>query len=316
MNKFIAYKNKLRNVFIDSEKTELNYINELLDNSFFKTRLHYFLSLVSTFIICIGFNFDSNSTILFGMIFNPILVYVLKISLGFSAFDSKTTFNGIKKLFIHILLILFISIVYFWISPVYTNPKFILEHSNLNLSYFFIAYILGLLAILILKFKSSSVLFYLLGLSIFWTPSIVCLGYAFVQFDILLIQKSFQYFGICLFNIFLGSFLFFKFIKIPTNLIENKLSSIGLKLALFTILLIGIYFSFKTVIELINTRNIESYLFQAINSKTCTINSYEKDGLKNEINVYYNGIKSPNTQDELLKKKFKVTKYNFNYQSI
>lgn len=316
MNFIQQFISHLRFQILNTDTLESNDILKQISAQNISSHLQYLFTIISAILICFGIQNSNDILILVALICNPIFIATILFSLGISTFDISLTQVGIKRIIIHSILMILVSILYFYFTPLYSSVNNISQYSQLNVSYFIPAFLIGFITIFVVKYHFNFILFGIFSASIQWIPSLSALGYSIVTSDITMIKKCTLNFILSLFFIFLGSFLSFKIFNVQKTERPTKTTHILLNIFLFIILSSGLYYGIKTTADSISTQNIDLYLKQGLGSKSFIINSYEKDATKNEVNVYYSGVKSPNTQDENLKKKYKVSKYSFNYQAI
>lgn len=86
--------------------------------------------MCAIFIASIGLNMNSTAVIIGAMLISPLMTPIVGLGFGLAIFDTRLIKQSLKVLFIHILVSLLVSTLYFWISPLsYASSQLIARTS-------------------------------------------------------------------------------------------------------------------------------------------------------------------------------------------
>ena len=86
--------------------------------------------MCSIFIASIGLNMNSTAVVIGSMLISPLMTPIVGVGFGLAIFDTRLIKQSLKVLFIHILVSLLVSTLYFWISPLsYASSELIARTS-------------------------------------------------------------------------------------------------------------------------------------------------------------------------------------------
>ena len=86
--------------------------------------------MCSIFIASIGLNMNSTAVVIGSMLISPLMTPIVGVGFGLAIFDTRLIKQSLKVLFIHILVSLLVSTLYFWISPLsYASSQLIARTS-------------------------------------------------------------------------------------------------------------------------------------------------------------------------------------------
>ena len=86
--------------------------------------------MCSIFIASIGLNMNSTAVVIGAMLISPIMTPIVGLGFGLAIFDTRLIKQSLKVLFIHVLVSLLVSTLYFWISPLsYASSQLIARTS-------------------------------------------------------------------------------------------------------------------------------------------------------------------------------------------
>ena len=86
--------------------------------------------MCSIFIASIGLNMNSTAVVIGSMLISPLMTPIVGLGFGLAIFDTRLIKQSLKVLFIHVLVSLLVSALYFWISPIsYASSQLIARTS-------------------------------------------------------------------------------------------------------------------------------------------------------------------------------------------
>ena len=86
--------------------------------------------MCSIFIASIGLNMNSTAVVIGSMLISPLMTPIVGVGFGLAIFDTRLIKQSLKVLFIHVLVSLLVSTLYFWISPIsYASSQLIARTS-------------------------------------------------------------------------------------------------------------------------------------------------------------------------------------------
>ena len=86
--------------------------------------------MCSIFIASIGLNMNSTAVVIGSMLISPLMTPIVGLGFGLAIFDTRLIKQSLKVLFIHVLVSLLVSALYFWISPLsYASSQLIARTS-------------------------------------------------------------------------------------------------------------------------------------------------------------------------------------------
>ena len=86
--------------------------------------------MCSIFIASIGLNMNSTAVVIGSMLISPLMTPIVGLGFGLAIFDTRLIKQSLKVLFIHVLVSLLVSTLYFWISPLsYASSELIARTS-------------------------------------------------------------------------------------------------------------------------------------------------------------------------------------------
>ena len=86
--------------------------------------------MCAIFIASIGLNMNSTAVIIGAMLISPLMTPIVGLGFGLAIFDTRLIKQSLKVLFIHVLVSLLVSTLYFWISPLsYASSQLIARTS-------------------------------------------------------------------------------------------------------------------------------------------------------------------------------------------
>ncbi|MBF1715759.1 MAG: DUF389 domain-containing protein [Streptococcus parasanguinis] len=86
--------------------------------------------MCSIFIASIGLNMNSTAVVIGAMLISPLMTPIAGLGFGLAIFDTRLIDQALKVLFTQVLVSLFVSALYFWISPLsYASSQLIARTS-------------------------------------------------------------------------------------------------------------------------------------------------------------------------------------------
>lgn len=271
--------------------------------------------LVSVLLVCIGLNTSSYMALFGGLLLFPFLLSFYALGYGLFIKDLEIIHQSIKTILIVLLISIFVSILYFYITPIYISDVNILKVANVSFSEILVAFLGGIAGFVSILKNRFQVMMIAVSIATGIIIPLAIVGFGLIHSDFHLVHQALYIFLVILFFIIFGAYFLSLIVGIQQNKLSKRFQILVYSLTLI-IFISGVYFSSTLLKKAIATHNIESYLNEAIGSNTCVIQSKEIQFDEKKVEVYYTGFKPNAIQDEALKKKFKIKNYTFNYIEI
>lgn len=272
-----------------------------------------FITAISTFFCCLGINLEIPVLIYFSFLFVPFIALLFQFSLAILLWNQSILISSILRVVFILIIAISVGLIYFYSTPFAFSAAFINGLGKAQLYYFFIPLFLGTLYFLV-DSELDNLIFPAINLVSNWLVFIVLLAFAiFSQDPSFLFQQLNSILGVLVVfcsGVFLSAFLF----KIQKR---NKETGGSIYRVIVTIMICAaILFGGNQIYTLTTNYNIEKLAYAELNSSTFHIENLELKKDTKEITIYYTGIKPSVTQDEGLKKKYRLQSYHIIYQEL
>jgi len=272
-----------------------------------------FITAISTFFCCLGINLEIPVLIYFSFLFVPFIVLLFQFSLAIVLWNRSILISSILRVFFILIIAISVGLIYFYSTPFAFSAPFINGLGKAQLHYFFIPLFLGILYFLV-DSELDNWIFPVISLVSNWLVFIVLLAFAiFSQDPSFLLQQFNSIIGVLVVfcsGVFLSVFLF----RIQKK--NNEAGGFTYRAIVIVVICAAILFGGKQIYSLTTTYNLEKLAYAELNSSSFHIENLELKKDTKEIIIYYTGIKPSVTQDEGLKKKYRLQSYHIIYQEL
>ena len=271
--------------------------------------------LVSVLLVCIGLNTSSYTALFGGLLLFPFLHSFYALGYGLFIKDLQIVHQSIKTILLVLVVSVGVSIIYFYITPIYISDGNIVKVAHISFSEILVAFIGGIAGFVSIIKNRFQVMMIAVSIATGIIIPLSIVGFGLIHSDFQLVHQSLYIFLVILFFIVSGAYILSFLLGIQQNILKksHQILIYSLTIVFFTT---GVFYSSTLLKKAIATHNIESYLNEAISSNSCVIESKEIQFDEKKVEVYYTGFKPNAIQDESLKKKFKIKNYTFNYIEI
>ena len=275
-----------------------------------------FISMfISILLICIGLNTNSTMAVIGGLILFPMMMPYYGLGAGIASQNVQLVQASLKNIMIQILLALTVSVVYFYISPIYIAKTSLQAFNHSSFAEIFVALIAGIAGFVSILKNNVKFVFVAVSVATGTMIPLVMTGYSLVYYELDLLNTSFYFYLVISFFLLFGALLVTFLLGIKNQSIE-KIGKFLIGILGGVILVIGFWYTTHTLRKSIVMHNLDQYVSQVLTSKSMNVVSTDVDLNEKKIEIYYTGVKPESIQDMSLKKKHKLGGYTFNYNEI
>jgi uncharacterized membrane protein len=275
-----------------------------------------FISMfISILLICIGLNTNSTMAVIGGLILFPMMMPYYGLGAGIASQNVQLVQASLKNIMIQILLALTVSVVYFYISPIYIAKTSLQAFNHSSFAEIFVALIAGIAGFVSILKNNVKFVFVAVSVATGTMIPLVMTGYSLVYYELDLLNTSFYFYLVISFFLLFGALLVTFLLGIKNESIE-KIGKLLIGILGGVILVIGFWYTTHTLRKSIVMHNLDQYVSQVLTSKSMNVVSTDVDLNEKKIEIYYTGVKPESIQDVSLKKKHKLGGYTFNYNEI
>lgn len=275
-----------------------------------------FISMfISILLICIGLNTSSTMAVMGGLILFPMMMPYYGLGAGIASQNVQLVQASLKNILIQILLALTVSVVYFYISPIYIAKTSLQAFNHSSFAEIFVALIAGIAGFVSILKNNVKFVFVAVSVATGTMIPLVMTGYSLVYYELDLLNTSFYFYLVISFFLLFSALLVTFLLGLKNEAIE-KMGKILIGILGVVILVIGFWYTTHTLRKSIVMHNLDQYVSQVLASKSMNVVSTDVDLNEKKIEIYYTGVKPESIQDMSLKKKHKLGGYTFNYNEI
>jgi uncharacterized membrane protein len=275
-----------------------------------------FISMfISILLICIGLNTNSTMAVMGGLILFPMMMPYYGLGAGIASQNVQLVQASLKNILIQILLALSVSVVYFYISPIYIAKTSLQTFNHSSFAEIFVALIAGIAGFVSILKNNVKFVFVAVSVATGTMIPLVMTGYSLVYYELDLLNTSFYFYLVISFFLLFSALLVTFLLGIKNDAIE-KMGKVLIGILGAVILVIGFWYTTHTLRKSIVMHNLDQYVSQVLTSKSMNVVSTDVDLNEKKIEIYYTGVKPESIQDMSLKKKHKLGGYTFNYNEI
>lgn len=271
--------------------------------------------IVSVLLVCIGLNTSSYTAIFGGLLLFPFLLSFYALGYGLFIKDLDIIHQSIKTILIVIVCSVFVSMVYYYLTPIYISDLNILKVANISFSEILVAFLGGLAGFVAILKNRFQVMMIAVSIATAIIIPLAIIGFGIIHNDFKLVYQALYIFLVILFFIVFGAYFLSFIVGFKKNQIKKNFEFLIYSFT-FLIFILGTYYSSTLLKKAIATHNIESYLEEVLASNTFIIQSKEIQFEDKKVEVYFTGYKPNAIQDQDLKMKYKINNYTFNYIEI
>ena len=272
-----------------------------------------FVTVLSAFICSLGINLEIPVLIYFSFLFVPFISLLFQFSLAIVLWNRSILVSSFLRLLYILIIAICVGLIYFYSSPFAFSTAFINGLGKAQLHYFFVPLFLGILYFLVDSEYDHWIL-PVLNLVSNWLVFVVLVAFSiFFQDSTFMVQQFNSIIGMWVVfcsGVFLSAF-FFKIQKKNYEPGGFVYRAIGI-----AIISLALLFGGKQIYSLTTNYNLEKLAYAELNSSSFHIENLELKKDTKEITIYYTGIKPSVTQDEGLKKKYRLQSYHIIYQEL
>jgi uncharacterized membrane protein len=309
---------KIRSSFRNLLNLEINHFEFIEHNILIElkiTKEKLISMLISILLICIGLNTGSAMAVMGGLILFPMMMPYYGLGSGIASQHVQLVQAALKNIIIQILLSISVSIIYFYLSPIFISKTNLEEFYHSSFAEIFVALIAGIAGFIAVLKNNVKFVFVAVSVATGTMIPLVMIGYSLVYYELDWLNISFFFYLVISFFLLFGALLITFLLGIKNNSVEKLGKFLITILGLF-ILIIGFWYTTHTLRKSIVMHNLDQYIENVLNSQSMNIVSKELDLNEKKIEIYYTGVKPESIQDVSLIKKHKLGGYTFNYNEI
>jgi uncharacterized membrane protein len=309
---------KVRSSFRNLLNLEINHFESIEHHILVQlkiTKEKLISMLISILLICIGLNTGSAMAVMGGLILFPMMMPYYGLGSGIASQHTQLVQAALKNIIIQILLSISVSIIYFYLSPIFIAKTNLEEFYHSSFAEIFVALIAGIAGFIAVLKNNVKFVFVAVSVATGTMIPLVMIGYSLVYYELDWLNISFYFYLVISFFLLFGALLITFLLGIKNNTVE-KLGKFLITILGLVILIVGFWYTTHTLRKSIVVHNLDQYIENVLNSQSMNVVSKEVDLNEKKIEIYYTGVKPESIQDVSLIKKHKLGGYTFNYNEI
>jgi len=224
--------------------------------------------IFSIFIASIGLNVDSTAVVIGAMLISPLMGPIMGLGLSLGINDFKLLTKSLKNLGVAVGIGLFVSMLYFLVSPISAPSNELFARTNPTLLDVLVAFFGGLAGILAGSRKEKSNVIPGVAIATALMPPLCTAGYGLAHGEWHYFFGALYLFLINAVLIATSTTLIVRYLRFPLveilDPIRAKKTSRWFSIGLVVIIVPSIYIMYRTVTDSINQRKIETYLTETV----------------------------------------------------
>ena len=266
----------LRNLFSlhEDKESELKTIENIKKNTIFKGTNLWILAF-AILIASIGLNVNSAAVIIGAMLISPLMGPIMGVGLSLGIYDFELLKQAIRNLLIATIIGLFISSLYFSITPLNEAQSELLARTYPTIYDVLIAFVGGLTGIVAGSRSEKGNAIPGVAIATALMPPLCTAGYGLATYNFGIFLGAFYLYLINCVFICLATFLFVRFLKFPKKQYIDAKTTLKFKRLLIFIVIImilpSIYLAYRLVNENSKQTAIEKFITNEILSKNATL---------------------------------------------
>lgn len=154
-----------------------------------------FISMfISILLICIGLNTNSTMAVMGGLILFPMMMPYYGLGAGIASQNVQLVQASLKNILIQILLALTVSVLYFYISPIYIAKTSLQTFNHSSFAEIFVAVIAGIAGFVSILKNNVKFVFVAVSVATGTMIPLVMTGYSLVYYELDLLNTSFYFY--------------------------------------------------------------------------------------------------------------------------
>jgi len=198
----------INNLFKVSQSDRHQFCSHIIDSSAPRTDF-YFLVILSTLIVALGFLADNIFLVIGGMLVTPLLSPILAIALGVVINDGKVIRRSVKVFFTAFILAFIIALITGIFSSIKVGQISLIKIMQPTLFSFFVAVVAGLAASYTWVKPNLNVTLPGIAITVTLIPPLTALGLAVASQDWFIFSNIFIFFLLNFFGIIVASIVVF-----------------------------------------------------------------------------------------------------------
>ncbi|MFV0504638.1 MAG: DUF389 domain-containing protein [Lachnospirales bacterium] len=220
------------------------------------------LMIICGAIICsVGLNKDLIAFVIGAKLVAPFLNTVMCIGYGFATFDYETVRKGFYSYMGRILIIVFVSSFYFYLTPLSQPSNVMISYSSPDIYDFLVAFAGGLVGIIHITRKEQNNANVGVGIAVTLLPPLCVIGYSIAHKSMYFFFGALYLFLINSFFIIIASYLFCRCFKIESpnenNYKYNVLIHVGMWLSFIVISIPIVFYATNYSLDFLRKNTVE-----------------------------------------------------------
>ncbi len=226
-------------------------------------------------IASIGLNVNSTAVIIGAMLISPLMGPIVGAGFALGTYNFVLLRKSIKNLLISTLVSLFVSAVYFYLSPFKDVQSELLARTSPNIYDVLIAFFGGLVGVIAITRVEKGNPIPGVAIATALMPPLCTAGYGLATFNFSFFAGAFYLYTINCFFICIATFFVVKYLKYPATSFKGKLYEKQIRRGITALVMIMIVPSFYLAYNLFNekkfTNTVEDFINTEFNSRGFTV---------------------------------------------
>ncbi len=224
--------------------------------------------IFAIFVASVGLNVNSTAVIIGAMLISPLMGPIMGLGLSVGIYDFVLLKKSLKNLSIAVVISVFTSAIYFFISPLNEAQSELLARTTPTIYDVLIAFFGGLAGIVAGATKEKGNAIPGVAIATALMPPLCTAGFGIATGNIYYFLGAFYLFFINAVMISLSTFLIVRFLKFPLKQIVDKTQSYNVRKYIYIIVIItvlpSIYFAYKIIKETVFKSNASNFVNKEI----------------------------------------------------
>ncbi|OJX36397.1 MAG: hypothetical protein BGO87_07270 [Flavobacteriia bacterium 40-80] len=226
-------------------------------------------------IASVGLNVNSTAVIIGAMLISPLMGPIVGAGFALGTYNFQLLKKSIKNLLIATVVSLFVSAVYFFISPFKDVQSELLARTSPNIYDVFIAFFGGLVGVIAITRVEKGNPIPGVAIATALMPPLCTAGYGLATFNFTYFLGAFYLYSINCFFICIATFLVIKYLKYPASEVIDKKYEKRIRYGITGLIFIMIIPSFYLAYNLWNekkfTQSVEEFINREFSARGYTV---------------------------------------------
>lgn len=226
-------------------------------------------------IASVGLNVNSTAVIIGAMLISPLMGPIVGAGFALGTYNFQLLKKSIKNLLIATIVSLFVSAIYFFISPFKDVQSELLARTSPNIYDVFIAFFGGLVGVIAITRVEKGNPIPGVAIATALMPPLCTAGYGLATFNFSYFLGAFYLYSINCFFICIATFLVIKYLKYPAAEIVDKTYEKRIRYGITGLIFIMIIPSFYLAYNLWNekkfTQSVEEFINREFSTRGYTV---------------------------------------------